>query len=150
MTKEELATKITGMEYGSDIEESVLEEAKASGLIIIYGHSDDLIEFEGALEDEAGAYGGGAAPIYKRRDGGLAIMDENQLEDLLDLANEIDIHIKVPRVKIKAISPATDVEAMWHIKTDLPFANFDIMEDGDLFCRGIIISKADVLTKLAQ
>ena len=61
MTKKELAEKLNGTEYtGSRIfSEEILQEAKESGLVIVYGVSDDLMEFEGAFEDEGGCFCGG-------------------------------------------------------------------------------------------
>jgi hypothetical protein len=44
--------------------------------------------------------------------------------------------------KIKAIwAPKDDNEkvfASWLIETEIPHENFNIMEDGELFCRGVV------------
>ena len=40
--------------------------AKDSGLVIVYGASDDLMEFEGAIEDEIGCYDGDTIHITKQ------------------------------------------------------------------------------------
>ena len=59
MTKEELAEKLNGMEYRTDIPKELIEQAKENGLVVVYGYSDDLIEFEGAFYDEGSCYKGG-------------------------------------------------------------------------------------------
>ena len=59
MTKEELAAKLTGIEYPVRISKELEAEAKAAGLVIVFGASDDLMEFRGTICDEVGAYDGG-------------------------------------------------------------------------------------------
>ena len=55
ITKEELAVKLDGIEYGDGIPDDIVEAAKESKLVIIHGSSDDLIEIHGAISDEVGA-----------------------------------------------------------------------------------------------
>ena len=43
MNAKELAEKLTGMEYPVRIPESLVAEAKANRLVIVYGASDDLM-----------------------------------------------------------------------------------------------------------
>ena len=58
MTPKELADALNGIEY-SNVNllhgDLLMERAKAAGLVIAYGYSDDLLEIDGALYDEAGA-----------------------------------------------------------------------------------------------
>lgn len=51
MEARELAEKLNGRTYGDSFDD-VLEEAKQSGLVIVTGASDDLMEFNGAIYDE--------------------------------------------------------------------------------------------------
>lgn len=53
MTKEILAAQLTGREYGSEMSTQEEAAAKAAGLVVIFGASDDLMEFRGAIHDEA-------------------------------------------------------------------------------------------------
>ena len=41
-------------------------------------------------------------------------------------------------------SPSTIPGASWLIKTEVPHVTFDIMEDGEVFCRGVVLSIADI------
>ena len=61
MTSKELAEKLNGTEYaGYNIfSKEILQEAKENGLVIVYGASDDLMEFEGAFEGEGNCIDGG-------------------------------------------------------------------------------------------
>src|SRR5215472_10913763 len=59
MTKEKLAKQLDGHEYCEEISAVIEAEAKEADLVIVFGNSDDLIEFRGAIHDEAGCYEGG-------------------------------------------------------------------------------------------
>lgn len=134
MTKEELAAQLNGSEYPIRLSHAVVSAAKASGLLIIYGASDDLIEFAGAWEDEAGAYDGGT--VQFDRDG-IVPAFENVL-------HEPEAVRKWQEVQKRAVT----VEALWcaeegysfTYKTDVPHATFEVVEDGEPYCRGIVIA----------
>jgi hypothetical protein len=46
--------------------------------------------------------------------------------------------------KIKAVWDPEDIDASWKIETEIPHETFDIMEDGELFCRGVVFHVDDV------
>lgn len=58
MTKEELAGQLNGREYLREIMKSEAEKARANNLLVVFGSSDDLLEFRGTINDEVGAYEG--------------------------------------------------------------------------------------------
>ena len=66
MEARELAEKLNGRTYGDSFDD-VLEEAQQSGLVIVTGASDDLMEFDGAIRDEGGCFDGGR--VYFDKDG---------------------------------------------------------------------------------
>lgn len=68
MTKEELAARIDGCEYGRELTDVEIDLAKESGLVVVYGCSDDLMEMDGALTDEFDVYGGGNAYVCNLRE----------------------------------------------------------------------------------
>jgi len=61
MTTQELAKKLDGRQHRDEINEEEESQAKENGIVIVFGASDDLIEFRGAIYDEVGAYDGGKA-----------------------------------------------------------------------------------------
>lgn len=137
MDKEALAKKLNNIEYPVRIDTETIEQAKADGLVIVYGASDDLMEFAGAIHDEVGCYDGGKALIDKE---GLLpdrenIEDDDELEDFFQRKNN-----------------ARTIEALWckeegyswTYKTDIPHANFEVKEDDETYCKGIIFSLNDV------
>lgn len=128
MEKEVLADLINGSEYGAQISKDIIDQAKQSGLIVIEGASDDLAELWGALRDEASVYDGGTFGIKRsKKTGQLKICKPKKSKNL-----------------ITAYWYPPEPDCSWLITTNLPHANFDIMEDGELFCRGIVIDIKDL------
>ena len=66
MTKEELAARLNGCERRDDFPKELIEAARENNLVIIYGASDDLVCFAGAITDEADASDGGTFFLSKK------------------------------------------------------------------------------------
>lgn len=102
--------------------------------MIVYGYSDDNTEFRGAIYDEAGAYQGTVHYIAPPK----------------WLLPTHDAHCDCPfcdydevKKTAKAIKATWNNEGYsWTFKTDIPHATFDILEDGEKFCRGIVFEVA--------
>ncbi|WP_122867923.1 hypothetical protein [Pseudomonas viridiflava] len=139
MTKEQLAAQLDGIQYPAHraITTDQIAAAKAAGLVIVYGESDDLMEFDGASRDEIGCY-----------EGGIALVDlQGVLPDRDSLEDDDEIVEYAARKK-----SAMTIEALWcketgyswTYKTDIPHATFEVMEDGEHYCRGIVFSLTDL------
>jgi hypothetical protein len=140
MTKEELAKLIDGKEYREEIPQNIVDDAKQHGLVIVYGHSDDLMELEGAIHDEGGCYGGGEFLIDKE---GL-LLDRDDLEEDEEL--EEWFRRKKTAKKITAIRFGKGQPA-WTYKTSIPHATFNVIRgDGDteIQCRGMVFNISDL------
>lgn len=139
-----IAQKLHGLTYPLRIPKDVLKEAKAAGMVIVYGASDDLMEFDGAISDEIGAC-----------DGTTALVDAKGLlpdwDSVKDESEEVvaDYMARKPHVRmINAIWCPKDMpETSWAYETTIPHAVFDIMEDGEIYCRGIVFALADLAAK---
>jgi hypothetical protein len=146
MTKEELAAKLNGREIGREITCEEVTEANEAGLAVFYGVSDDLVEITGALDEEVGAYNG--TTILLGDDGELVKeIDEDDGDDevlakygVLDDVRERARGAK----KVKALWCKEKNGPSWTFETKVPHATFDIMEDDEVFCRGIVIDMKDV------
>lgn len=137
MTKEELAKQLDGIEYGVDIRKDLLKQANASGLVIVYGASDDLMELEGAIIDEGSCYQGEIFRIDKE---GL-LPDRDQIDDDDELERWFER--KKTAKKLGAVWCAPG-EPAWTYSTSIPHATFNVIEDGDVQCRGIVFSIDDL------
>lgn len=133
MTKEEFAARLNGREYLEEITKAEEAEAKQLGLVVIFGASDDLMEFRGAIDEEGGACGGTTA--YFNADGLL----QNECED------EGCPYFEKIKKSAKTIKALWNTDGYsWTYETDIPHATFDIMEDGEKYCRGIVFSMSDL------
>lgn len=139
MTKEELAAKLNGREHGNEITQKEEAEAKAAGLVVVFGAYDDLMEFRGAIYDEYGApneafiLGGRVlnGPECDHRGVGCKYAQE---------AYERDV---ARALRVEALW-CEEKPYSWTFKTKIPHATFDILEDGEKCCGGIVFSLADV------
>lgn len=132
MTKEILSSQLNGCEYRNEVSPLNAKFAKENGLVIVYGASDDLMEFEGAIRDEISCYGGGTA--YLNAQGLL----QNDCE------NDECPHFEKLKQSAKKIEACWDEEGYsWIYKTDIPHATFEVMEEGEKYCRGIVFNLSD-------
>jgi len=134
MTREQLAKKLDGREYGCDIDMPEIKEIGKAGLIIVYGASDDMVEFRGSTNREFEACGGIEIPInfngepYSRECGSLDCPHEKE---------EIS--------KCETIEAKWDHNGfLWWIESEIPHSHFVIKEDGKNYCRGIVYNVSDV------
>lgn len=137
MTKEELAVPLTGLEYPTRIPGSLIVAAQSAGLVILCGASDDLMEFYGARREEIGCY-----------DGGTAFVDADGVlpdRDCLDGDEEIAEYVQRQK-SAKAIEAlwCKEDSYSWTYKTDIPHATFEVVEDGQPYCRGIVFALAEL------
>jgi hypothetical protein len=59
----EWADRLNGRQYRGELTRSEGDQANTDRVLIVYGASDDLTEFDGILWDEAGAYNGATLAI---------------------------------------------------------------------------------------
>ncbi|CUJ50409.1 Uncharacterised protein [Achromobacter sp. 2789STDY5608633] len=135
LTAAELASRLHNREYRNELSRDEEREAKNAGLLIVFGASDDLVEFRGAFHDETGA--AGSATVRFHRAGILPdwdSLDKSEEDAVLDYfeleqsANQITAHWDKAGYS-------------WFIEPGmgLAYAAFDVVEDGERFCRGVVI-----------
>lgn len=138
MTAKELAEMLSGREVGDEVRPQEERVAKNAGLVIVYGYSDDNVEFRGAIDYEAGSYEGGT--VYLTRDGILEGPACSCAEDC-----------ECPYFT-KELEKARTIKVVWHdeggpcwtFETDIPHEIFTIFEDGEPFCEGIVFSMEEM------
>lgn len=139
MTAKELAARLNGREYRSEMTLEEMSIAKESGLVVVFGASDELMEFHGAIDDEVSCYEGGKAYVSAS---GLWQDDYgcggDQRCEFLERAREAFIPIYA----------LWDIEGYsWIYDTEIPHEKFEIMEDGEKYCRGIVFTIDDLKSK---
>lgn len=139
MSAEELAALLDGREIGLEITPEEAAVAKAAGLLVLYGASDDLLEAEGAFSDETDAYDG--AEVLLDRKGFIPAERDDDWTDA-----EMEAYFtrrKAPgAISVRAAwcPPGYPGDPSWVVSTTAPHASFRIMEDGELFCVGCVIA----------
>lgn len=131
----ELALKLNGRAYGDEITKEEAAEAKAAGLVVVFGYSDDNVELRGAIRDAVGAWEG--ATLYVTPSGLL----ERECDD------DRCPHFEREKAKAQTIEVnwcAADQDFTWTFKTDIPHTTFEIMDGEEKFCRGIVFALAHV------
>lgn len=125
MNIKEIAEKLNGREYDGEI---LLKEEcnylRDLGFVVVFGYSDDNAEFRGAIDDEVGCYGG--KDILINKDG---IFEECECECK---------YSKLAKEKAKVIEAIWGTEYSWEYKTNIPHEEFEIFEDGEKYCKGIV------------
>lgn len=133
MDIETAANALHGCEYRKEGSRELFEQMKDAGLVAVFGASDDLMEFRGAIYDEIGAWDGGTAYLD---DGGL-LTNECENDDCPHFARVQ----KAARTIQARWCPSGDLS--WDYVTDIPHATFDVREDDEIYCRGIVFRLAD-------
>lgn len=135
MDAKELANKLNGIEYPVEISSEIRTIAEENGLVIVYGASDDLMEFDGAIDEEMGRYGGDTAYLDS-----FGLMKSKCMDEDCPYFMEL-------------VKRAVQIEAVWNgdgnscrsYKTDIPHNTFDVVEDGKVYCKGIVFGMTDLI-----
>jgi len=122
MNIKEFAKNLNGRQYKyPQFTKEEIQIAKDNGFVIVYGASDDLMEFDGAIYAEAGCYLGGKVYFDKK---GKIIEDG-----------------EFPNCRcIEALWCEGESEATWSYKTDIPHETFMIYEDEEPYCEAIVFN----------
>lgn len=130
MNIKEFAKSISGKEYGyPQFTKYEIETAKENGFVIVYGVSDDLMEFDGAMKDECSCLDGNK--IYLNRNEGFQYdEEENNHQNCI--------------TTLWCDKEENGKPICWLYETEIPHETFMIYEDGEPYCRGIVFSIDDV------
>ncbi len=138
MNATELAAKINGREYRDELDDELKQLAKDNGLVVVYGASDDLVEFDGAAYEEYSAYNGATIPVGK---------DGEPIFGCDEPCNHCQA-VEDAEKALTKIEAKWDAEGYsWFIDINLDadkYGAFEILEDGEKYCRGIVFAIGDI------
>jgi len=123
-----MAKLLDGREYLREISEKEEAMAKENGLVIVFGYSDDNVEFRGAINEEVGCYDG--TTVYL-----------TEYDELLRECNDINCpHNEWERRKCRTIEViwCPPDGGSWAYETEIPCAKFNIYREEELYCVGIV------------
>ncbi len=108
-----------------------LESAVKNNLVIVTGHSDDLIELDGAIEQEGECFDGGVFHLEKHNDEWL-------------LRKETGVN-SISAVWYDQNKTTDNLEFIpWSYKTDIPHETFYMTYSGEPFCEGLVFRLEDL------
>lgn len=144
MNLKEWAEKLNNMEYRSD---SLLEndkQLKEDGVVAVVGASDDLCELYGAIHDEYDCYNG--TILYWN---GKDFFTETQKDDFLGYVDNeypefFEMCQKLFKDDVMYIKISDGRDCQFEYETNIPCEWFNVMEDGELYCKGFIFNKNDL------
>lgn len=133
MDTKQAAAALDKCQYWEEGSKELFAEMKADGLVAVFGASDDLIEFRGAINDEVGAYHGGTAYLTEA---GLLVNDCH---------DDRCPHFERAKENARTIDAIWDRDGFsWVYETNIPHETFVVMEEDDTYCQGIVFALADV------
>lgn len=134
MNAKELAEKLNGRNAGDEITKEEAEQAMINNLVVIYGASDDLIEIDGIINDEVCIYGGGD----------VLFLDGDLLRPECD--DDCCPHEEKRAERAVSIKAKFD-NTGWSFDCPFECSTFDIFEDGEIFCKGIVFDRSDLVAQ---
>jgi len=141
MDIKEAAARLDGSEYREEGDRDLWRELREARLVAICGASDDLAELRGAVDDEMGT-----DVILFDRNG---LMQNECDDDDCPYWKKLKGAAHVARV-VPIWDDGQEVEGHswpWRYDTTIPHATFKVMEDGDPYCLGIVISLDDLFAR---
>ena len=107
------------------------EFCKNHDIVVVYGYSDDLVEFDGAIRDEVGAWEGGTIPVNS----------DGPIEPCEDECK----YYKAAMKNAKKISAFWCFNGWdWSFSTEIPHETFEFYSDGEPYCKGIVFYRKDM------
>jgi hypothetical protein len=134
MTPSEAAAKLDGNQYTKEGSRALFNELDAAGLVAVFGASDDLMEFRGAIHDEVGCYNGGTAYLT----------DEGLLQNSCDEGERCPYFARLQEQAIPIRANWDEGGFSWRYETNIPHVKFVIKEGDENYCEGIVFALSDV------
>ena len=132
-------------EYGIDVYD-ICEKNK---WVIVYGASDDLIEFEGIISDEDGAWNGALCKLVKPGDFYLEDADDETYKKAKDymFVSIIEDELKVLKNNnyndtcvVEMLWCPDDTDMSWQVNVKgAPFTKFNVMKGEEVYCEAAIV-----------
>lgn len=141
ITVADFASKLDGREYRSEISNDECRQAKRAGLCVVFGYSDDNVELRGVIKDEVPGYEGAKFTVDKA---GPLVPWDRFIEDRPSQQEAAAWFSRAVGENVRIDAKWDHDGYSWFIDADASEkAYFDIVEDGEKFCRGVVFRFAD-------
>lgn len=127
MTVKEVAGKISGREYGRELLPEEEKELAKAGIVVVYGYSDDSVEFGGAVNCEIGCWEKIDIPIFDGKP-----FEPPCIDEVCPLLGKLLLCAKYIHAEF--------CDEGWRFSADFPHEKVFFYEDGEIFGEGLVYS----------
>ena len=146
MNLKEWAEKLNGCEYGDELSDEDKKLLEKDGIVAVFGYSDDNIELEGAMYDELPAYDEETYYWF-----GKYFVSNDRINEFLDYVDD-EFYAFKPileplfrnNCERSYITSKPGENCQFEYETNIPCEWFNVMEDGELYCKGFVFNKNDL------
>ena len=146
MNLKEWAEKLNDCEYGDELSNEDKELLEKDGIVAVFGYSDDNIELEGAMYDELPAYDEETYYWF-----GKYFVSNDRINEFLNYVDD-DFYAFKPLIEPlfeknserSYITSKPGKDCQFEYETNIPCEWFNVMEDGNLYCKGFVFNKNDL------
>ena len=135
LTAKAVAERMNGREYLHEITDEEGRELARSGLVVVFGYSDDNVELRGSINDEIGCWESGKIPILNGE-----VFVPPCGDKCLD--HDCQLLRDAYRRSVNVIAEFTSTG--WKFDGEFPHETFTIMEEGEEFGQGIVFAMEDL------
>lgn len=143
-----LADNLNNRQYRYETSISLEKFAKDNNLIIVFGASDDLLEFRGAFEEEFGS----SEELYFNKEFTIISnhnkikLDEKNIEikDYFINIHRFDFEVELKNKITQEWCPK-DLDTSWRLSANFPYKTFNVFDEKELYCVGIVFDIDDLL-----
>lgn len=119
-------------DFSEGLTKAETECAKRNGLVIVYGHSDDHLELDGAIRAEGDCFMGGIFHLECEKGKWQLLRGVGKMNNISARWCDQD-----------AITDDWE-PILWSYKTDIPHECFIAFYDGKLFCEGFVFDMKEL------
>lgn len=135
-TIKEVAAMLNGREYGSEVSPREETEFKHAGIVVVYGYSDDCVEFEGAVNTEIGIWRDDSIPLLNGVPFDVPCTTDEFEDSYCPLLKDVAKRLKYIEAKFGING--------WEFDADFPHEKFTIIEDDEPCGVGLVYSLTDL------
>ena len=144
MKKEELAQLLDGIQNGAEMNDYEQIQARKNRLLVCFVVSDDFLRLRGIMYKDVVVYEKDTKYLYIGEDGDLTCISQKEIEEIKMFLEDYNLGFILPKIPIKIQWSPKELDCSWLITTNIPHATFDIYDDGELYCRGIVLELTDI------
>ena len=144
MTPQDFAALINRNQYLQELSPEQEDIARRNGFLVVFGQSDDRVEFRGVLYDEDGAYNACTLFLGVYKDLTVKRIHSEQVADVKKYEGDT---VKIIAIRVDKNFDGKVEAPLWTFSADYPqdkVAEFKVYEDEEVYGNGLVIKIGDL------